>query len=241
MDVALLTIGDELLSGDTANSNATWLADRLTDRGATVAQVLVIPDDRSLIARKVAEYSDAFDAVIVTGGLGGTPDDRTMDAVADAFDRPLSVDERARESVAKRVAALRESYREIAIDIDAEASVPEGSRALLNEPGLAPGCLIENVYVLPGIPEEMKAMYESVAEAFGGDVRSRMFYTETPEADLIPDLTITEERFDVSVGCYPDRSAGHNRLKLVGESDDELDAAAEWLRARVETIPEPDS
>ncbi|WP_049998067.1 competence/damage-inducible protein A [Halococcus sediminicola] len=241
MDVALLTIGDELLSGDTANTNATWLASRLTDRGATVARVLVVPDDRELIARKVDEYADAFDAVIVTGGLGGTPDDRTMDAVADAFDRSLAVDERARESVEKRVAAIRDRYPDIDIDVAAEASIPEGSQVLLNDPGLAPGCVVENVYVLPGIPEEMEAMFESVVEAFGGDMRSRVFYTNTPEADLIPDLVATEERFDVTVGCYPDREARHNRLKLVGEDSAELDAAAEWLRERVETVPAPES
>lgn len=241
MQIALLTIGDELLSGDTANTNATWLASRLTERGATVARTLVIPDDRALIARTVEEYSEAFDAVIVTGGLGGTPDDRTMDAVADAFDRSLAVNERAREDVEERVAAIRESYRDINIDIDAEASIPEGSQPLLNEPGLAPGCVIENVYVFPGIPEEMKAMFESVVEAFGGDVRSRTFYTDTPEAELIPDLTAAEERFDVAVGCYPDREVRHNRLKLVGEDSDELDDAAEWLRERIETVPAPES
>jgi nicotinamide-nucleotide amidase len=240
MDVALLTIGDELLSGDTENTNATWLAARLTDRGATVARILVVPDDRELIARKVEEYAAAFDAAIVTGGLGGTPDDRTMDAVADAFDRPLAVNERARESVEQRLDAVREHYPDIALDVDAEASIPAGSQPLLNEPGLAPGCVIENVYVLPGIPEEMKAMFESVAEAFGGEVRSRTFYTDTPEAELIPDLSAAEERFSVAVGCYPDREVRHNRIKLVGEDDAELNDAADWLRERIETVPAPD-
>jgi molybdenum cofactor synthesis domain-containing protein len=241
MDVALLTVGDELLAGDTQNTNATWLADRLTERGATVARVLVVPDDRALIARKVAEYAEGFDAVVVTGGLGGTPDDRTMDAVADAFDRSLAVDERAREDIERTVEAVREEYPDIELDVDAEASIPTGSQPLLNEPGLAPGCVVGNVYVLPGIPAEMEAMFESVAAAFGGEVRSRVFYTNTPEADLIADLTATEERFDVAVGCYPDREARHNRIKLVGEDSAVLDRAAEWLRARVGTVSAPDS
>jgi nicotinamide-nucleotide amidase len=240
MDVALLTIGDELLSGDTANTNATWLADRLAERGATVARILVVPDDRELIASKVEEYAAAFDAVIVTGGLGGTPDDRTMAAVADAFDRSLAVNERARESVEQRLEAVREHYPDIELDVDAEASIPAGSQPLLNEPGLAPGCVVENVYVLPGIPEEMKAMFESVAEAFGGEARSRTFYTATPEAELIPDLSAAEERFSVAVGCYPDREARHNRIKLVGEDSDVLDDAAGWLRERIETVPAPE-
>ncbi len=237
MNVALLTIGDELLAGDTENTNATWLAGRLTDRGATVARILVVPDDRELIASKIDDYSERFDATIVTGGLGGTPDDITMDAVAEAFDRPLVVNERAREDVEKTVEAVREEYPDIDVDLDAEASIPDGSQPLLNEPGLAPGCVIENTYVLPGIPEEMKAMFEQIEEEFAGDVRSRTFYTPTPEADLIDDLTATGERFEVSVGCYPDREVRRNRIKLVGENEDELDTAADWLEGRIETVP----
>jgi nicotinamide-nucleotide amidase len=240
MDVALLTIGDELLSGDTANTNATWLATQLTERGASVARILVVPDDRELLAQKVDEYSAAFDATIVTGGLGGTPDDVTMEAVAAAFDRSLAVNERARSDVEERVEAVREEYPDIDVDIAAEASIPEGSKPLLNEPGLAPGCVVENVYVLPGIPREMKAMFGKIEERFAGDVRSRVFFTPTPEADLIDDLTAAEERFDVAVGCYPDREVRHNRIKLVGEDDDELDAAREWLKERVETVPAPE-
>lgn len=240
MEVALLTIGDELLSGDTANTNATWLATRLTDRGASVARVLVVPDDRELLASKVAEYSEMFDTVIVTGGLGGTPDDVTMEAVAAAFDRSLVVNKRARNDVEQTVEVVREEYPDIDVDITAEASIPDGSQPLLNDPGLAPGCVVENVYVLPGIPQEMKAMFEKIEERFAGDVRSRAFFTPTPEADLIDDLTAAEERFDVAVGCYPDREVQHNRIKLVGNDDDELDAAADWLTERVETVPAPE-
>lgn len=241
MEVALLTIGDELLAGDIENSNATWIASRLTERGATVSRILVIPDDRELIARTVEDYADKFDATIVTGGLGGTPDDVTMDAVADAFDRSLAVDERARANVEKRLEVVREEYPDIELDVDAEASIPEGSRALINDPGLAPGCVVENVYILPGIPEEMHAMFEKIADEFGGDIDSRTFYTATPEADMIDELTATEERFAVGVGCYPDRTAQHNRIKLVGEDSDELDAAREWLTARLETVPAPET
>lgn len=239
MQVALLTIGDELLAGDTENTNATWLATQLTDRGATVVRILVVPDDIDLIARKVAGYAEQFDGVIVTGGLGGTPDDVTMDAVARAFDRPLVVDDRALADVEETVENVREEYPNIDVDAEAEASVPEGSRPLLNTAGLAPGCVLENVYVLPGIPQEMRAMFESVGEEFAGDVRSRVLYTPTPEADLIDDLSAAGERFDVAVGCYPDRDVRRNRIKLVGEDEAELDAAAAWFEERVETVDGP--
>lgn len=238
MEVALLTVGDELLAGDTENTNATWLGNQLSERGATVVRILVVPDDRELIASKIEEYSAMFDATIVTGGLGGTPDDITMDAVADAFDRSLVVNERARKDIEETVEAIREEY-DIDVDIESEASIPADSQPLLNEPGLAPGCVLESVFVLPGIPEEMKAMFGNIEERFAGEVRSRTFYTETPEADLIDDLTTAGEQFDVSVGCYPNRKARRNRIKLVGEDEAELDAAAEWLTDTIETVEAP--
>ena len=188
MQVALLTLGDEILAGDTHNTNATWLAGHLTDRGATVARVLVVPDDRDLIARKVREFAERFDAVIVTGGLGGTPDDVTMATVAQAFDRSLAPDDRALADIEATVEAVREEFPDIDLDHEAEASIPDGSRPLLNGPGLAPGCVIENVSVLPGIPDETKAMFEDIAESFGGDVESRTVHIPTPEADLVADL-----------------------------------------------------
>ena len=240
MQVALLTIGDELLAGDTANTNATWLARHLTERGATVARILVVPDDIDLIAHTVAEYAESFNAVITTGGLGGTPDDVTMAAVARAFDQSLVVNDRALADVEDTVETIRGEYPDIDIDAAAEASIPEGSRPLLNTAGLAPGCVLDNVYVLPGIPQEMQSMFEQIAEEFAGEVRSRVLYTATPEGDLVADLTTADERFDVAVGCYPDREVRHNRIKLVGEDEDELDAAAAWFTARIETVAEPD-
>ena len=121
MEVALLTVGDELLAGDTVNTNATWLAERLSERGVTVARILTIPDERALIAEWVRTYSDEFDAVIVTGGLGGTPDDVTIDAVADAFDRDLVVSEQALAAVEERLADIGDAVPDF--DLDRSAAV----------------------------------------------------------------------------------------------------------------------
>jgi molybdenum cofactor synthesis domain-containing protein len=240
MQAALLTIGDELLAGDTENTNATWIASKLTARGVNTERVLVIRDDPELIARKVAEYSEAFDAVIVTGGLGGTHDDVTMAAVADAFDRELEVDELARTDVEETLEAVRERLPALDLDVEAHASIPAGGRALLNEEGLAPGCVIENVYVLPGIPREMKPMFESVAEEFSGTARSQVVYTATPEGEYTGMLTEARDRFDVSVGSYPSRSEGRrrNRIKLLGEDETRLKEAADWIEARVDPYEE---
>ncbi|SFR57105.1 MULTISPECIES: competence/damage-inducible protein A [Halorubrum] len=231
MEVALITVGDELLSGDTVNTNANWLAAELSDRGVAVKRILSIPDERAEIAARVREYADDFDAVIVTGGIGSTPDDVTVEAVADAFDREMVVTDLTRESVERRLAAIRERVpdREFDVDVAAEAAVPAGSRPLVTEAGLAPGCVVENVYVMPGIPDELKATFETVGDEFAGDRRSRFLYTVEPESNIIAALAEAAERFDVAVGCYPDREAAHNRLKVTATDDDALDAAAAWL------------
>ena len=241
MEVALITVGDELLAGDTVDTNATWLADRLTDRGVTVVRVLSLPDDRGTITARVADYSARFDRVLVTGGIGGTPDDVTMEAVADAFDRDMAASELTREAVDRRLAEIEQRLpdRELNVDREAEAAIPEGSRPLINEAGLAPGCVVENVYVLPGIPGELKAMFESIAEEFAGDRRSEFCYTVEPEANIVPALDEAMDRFDVTVGCYPDREADHNRLKITATDDAELADATDWLLSNINASETP--
>ena len=195
MQAAILTVGEELLAGDTENTNGTWLAWQLTDRGIAVARILAVPDEESVIADAVGRYSEAFDAVVVTGGLGGTPDDVTMSAVAAAFDRSLVENDLARADVERTLEAVADEYPDLEVDVAAEAAVPEGARPLVNRVGLSPGCVLENVYVLPGIPSEMERMFESVAEEFVGDVRSRALYTTEPEANLVERLEAVRSRF----------------------------------------------
>jgi len=238
MDVALLTVGDELLAGDTLNTNATWLAERLTARGATVQRVLVVPDDREVIADYVREWGEQFDALVLTGGLGGTHDDVTMDAVAEAFGRELVADEAVVEDVVRTVAKFRDQNPDLVekydldLDVDAWSAVPEGSRPLLNGPGLSPGCVLGNVYVLPGIPEEMEAMFESVADEFSGEAVSETVETDAPEGATTHVIDEARETFDVRIGSYPARD-GPNRVKVSGTDPEEVEAAAAWLRVRV--------
>ncbi len=241
MDVALITVGDEVLSGDIVNTNANWLADRLAERGARVARIVTIPDEEDVIGAHVDRYSEDFDRVIVTGGIGGTPDDVTMDAVASAFDRSLAPTELTRTAVESRIAELEERVPELDIDIDVadEAAIPEGGRPLLNEEGLAPGCVVENVYVLPGIPDEMKAMFDNVTPEFNGALDSAYLFTLEPEANIIEALETVADEYDVSVGCYPDHDAGHNRLKLTAPDGDELESARASLLDRIEASEEP--
>lgn len=243
MEVAILTVGDEVLAGDTENTNATWLAGRVTDSGATVVRILTVPDDRELIAETIGEWAEAFDAVIVTGGLGGTHDDVTADAIGDAFGRDLVVDDAVREDVIETVAAYRDANPEtveahdLSIDVDAWAALPEGSRALINPEGLCPGCVLENVYAFPGVPTEMEALFDLVAPEFGGDTQSTTLYTPQPEGSMVDALADARDRFDVAIGSYP-ATESRNRLKVTGTDPETVAEAVDWLRERVDVVDE---
>jgi molybdenum cofactor synthesis domain-containing protein len=245
MEVAVLTVGDEVLAGDITNTNARWLAERLTAGGAMVVRILTVPDDRALIAGTVAEWSAAFDAVIVTGGLGGTHDDVTADAIADAFGRELVVDDAVREDVLETVAAYRDRNPEtveahdIDIDVDAWAALPSGGRALINPEGLCPGCVVENVYAFPGVPVEMKALFELVETEFEGETVSETLYTPQPEGSMVGVVGDARDRFEVAVGSYP-ATEGHNRIRVSGTDPDVVAEAVAWLSERVEIAAPPE-
>ncbi|SFS51313.1 competence/damage-inducible protein A [Halostagnicola kamekurae] len=247
MQVAILTIGDELLAGRTTNTNASWLAGKITDRGGAVRRILTIPDDRALIADVVAEWSERFDAVVVTGGLGGTPDDVTLEAVAAGLERDLAVVPSVKEQLLEKGRDLREERPEffeeydLEFDVDAAASLPEGARPIVIDDGWSPGCVIENVYVFAGIPDEMKAMFETVEAEFSGEVVSKTVFTPAPEGSLRTVLEGVDERFDVSVGSYPQSEDRLGRLRVTGSDEDTVEAAAEWLAEQVETREPPES
>jgi molybdenum cofactor synthesis domain-containing protein len=226
MDVGVVTVGDELLTGETENTNATWLCERLTARGVTVRRVLTLPDDEREIARFVNEFHAEFDATLVTGGLGPTHDDRTMAAVAAAFGRELAHSEIAEEWLVEHGGYAAEDL------VDGTTEVPEGARVLHNEAGVAPGAVVESTYVLPGVPEEMQTMFERVAGEFDGDPT----YVESiraaePESALIDRFERVQDEFDVAIGSYPGDTV---RIRVSGPDPSEVDAAIDWLRERIE-------
>jgi nicotinamide-nucleotide amidase len=157
--VELLTVGDELLRGDTANGNAVWLGWRLTEAGAAVTRAVVVPDDREAITGAVHEALRRADAVIVTGGLGPTSDDLTREAIADAAGVPLHRDPDLERRLRVRAAGRNVPLWDEALRM---ADVPDGAVLLPNPAGIAPGLRLSLpggvVYALPGVPSEMRAI-----------------------------------------------------------------------------------
>ncbi|HEX6536400.1 MAG TPA: competence/damage-inducible protein A [Gemmatimonadaceae bacterium] len=161
LQVEILTIGDELLLGYTVDTNAAYLARALADAGIIVSRRATVGDDATEIARAVAEALDRTGAVITTGGLGPTADDRTRPAIAALFGRELRRDEGI---VARLEARFREmGYASMPPANLVQAMVPEGARLLANGHGTAPGLWLEDargrwVAMLPGVPREMRGM-----------------------------------------------------------------------------------
>ena len=232
MRASIVTVGDELLAGDIENTNATWLAAQLTDRGVTVPEIVVVPDERERISTTVADHRASYDSVVVTGGLGGTPDDVTVEGVAAALDREVVRHDRTHRLVEATVAGIREQYPDFEFDLDRAARRPAGSEAIENEEGIAPGFVCDDVVVIPGIPAEMKATFGRVADEFAGDRRARTLFSTETESDLVDVLDEARERFDVAVGCYPEDDARIKRIAVRSTDQELVDAAHRWLAGR---------
>lgn len=232
MRVAIITVGDELLSGDVVNTNAAWLGEKLTARGATVERMIVVPDRVADVAREVNVAHAEYDAVVVTGGLGPTHDDVTMEGVAAAFGVPV-----VEHPDAVRWFTEHEEY--VRSDLAPRTThLPKGAEMLPNDVGVAPGAVLGSVYVLPGVPAEMKGMFEQVDSRFGGIDRHVGFvYVDEPESALIDRFETLRDRFDVKVGSYPGEVV---RVKLESENPEELAEAEAWLREHVEVAASPE-
>jgi nicotinamide-nucleotide amidase len=229
---AIVTIGNELLSGDVENTNGSWLARRLEAAGVDVRLIAVLPDEVTEIALVLREQADRFDLVLVTGGLGGTPDDVTREAVAAAF----GVEQTEYGEVAAELRARFQRDPEYAARW---ARLPSGSRPLGNPLGGAPGFVLENVYVLPGLPAEMEAMYETVESELraGPPIASWRRNYRTLESRIAAVLAeAVEIHPQVRIGSYPSFGASGSYVEVVLKSNDPdaLEAAAAWLTQALE-------
>jgi nicotinamide-nucleotide amidase len=229
---SIVSIGNELLSGDTVNTNAAWLAQQLEELGVSVTMMAVLPDDVERIAEFVRSEAPRADFMVVTGGLGGTPDDVTREALAAAFDAPQS-------EVVDLAERLRARFRSDPEYAARWAHLPAGARPLDNPLGGAPGFVVQNVYVLPGLPAEMKAMFETVVDEVRTErpISSWRRTYETTEARIVTVLEAMGDRYPgVLVGSYPMFHAEGATVEVVVKSSDSeaLQAAVAWIEEALE-------
>jgi nicotinamide-nucleotide amidase len=159
----IITIGDEILIGQTVDTNSAWLGKHLNAYGVEVIQISSINDKKDSIIEALKSAESRADIILITGGLGPTKDDITKKVLADYFGAKMIINEGALENI--KDIFHRRGREVLQINVD-QALVPDNCEVILNSKGTAPGMYFEEkgkIYVsMPGVPYEMKAMMEEV-------------------------------------------------------------------------------
>jgi len=159
----IITIGNELLIGDTVNTNASWIGIFLTEAGFEIERIFTIPDKYDVIKQFIEKSVETADFTVVTGGLGPTHDDITKKTVADVFDCEMVKNEQVLSHIEDIFE--RRGFRMSESNIE-QADVPTACEVLINKMGTAPGMWFEKdqryLAVLPGVPHEMKYLMSVV-------------------------------------------------------------------------------
>lgn len=232
LNALILSIGDELVLGQTVDTNSAWLSRQLAGIGVDIAGHMTVPDGRDAVAAAIRTTAEAVDVLVISGGLGPTEDDLTREALADAMGVDLVKDDGA-------MATLRAYFDKLGRAMpqrnEVQAFVPRGARAIPNGNGTAPGISAEvgrcRVVVMPGVPKEMFRMWEvsilpelkALVAARGGGgavILSRTLHTfgmgESAVAQKLGDLM--NRKRNPSVGTTVSQGIVSLRLNVRGTS-----------------------
>lgn len=232
---AALVIGNEILTGKIEEANVGPLARGLFARGVRLRRIIVCPDEIDIIARDLNALRDAHDYVITSGGIGPTHDDLTVPAVAHAFGRQVERSEAIVELIhqfhAKRERAVTDAHLRM-------ADVVAGGRLISTAEVPWPTLVVDNVYVLPGVPQVFRLKLELVLEDIGGGdgFVSEAVYTQCDEGVIAPILSQLEIAHEgVGIGSYPRWDAPDHKVKITfdGRDRDAVRAAADAFVAAI--------
>ena len=214
--VALVIIGNEILSGKVEEANARFLAQQLFEMGWHLMEIAVVPDDHSRVVQTVQRLASAYDHVFTSGGVGPTHDDITLGAVAEALDKQLVLSPVLELLLRKfyGVELLTPSQQRLAL-------VPEGATLHYGQFSDYPQMMVDNVYPLPGIPALFRKKFCELKELWPASApRARrcleLVAMETDLADLL--TTVANDHPEVQLGSYPTCKDGVWHLELVLES-----------------------
>lgn len=237
VSAGVILIGDELLSGRTQDTNLSTIARWLEPLGVQVGEARIVADDADIISAVVRSFSERFDYVFTTGGIGPTHDDITADCIAAAFD--LGIRERA-----DAIEVLLERYdlSELNTARRRMARIPDGASLIKNPVSQAPGFQTKNVFTLAGVPSIMRGMLPDIehrivggAKVFSRTVTAR----DIGEGDAAASLAEIEKAFaGVSIGSYPFFNADLRGVNFVARARDEalLDAVEQALQTLVANL-----
>ncbi|MGQ9723089.1 MAG: competence/damage-inducible protein A [Candidatus Jordarchaeum sp.] len=233
MKTFIIAVGDELLSGRTLDYNSYWISKRLTGLGFEVSGISVVPDSLKEIEEIVLRYLEKeAQLIVITGGLGPTPGDITLEALSKALRRRMSVEPRALEMVKDKYRQLFEaghvSNPDITEDRKKMAILPADSVPIFNAVGVAPGVFLTQgstrILVLPGVPSEMMYILEMaiplISEKIGGVIRIAELVVDVgDESALAPIFREVMQKFpQVSVKSYPAGFGDQVRMRIIAST-----------------------
>jgi molybdenum cofactor synthesis domain-containing protein len=230
---AALIIGNEILSGKIADTNTTFLARMLFDLGIELRRVVVCPDEIETIGSDLSELRASHDIVFTSGGVGPTHDDVTIDGVAESFGRPV-----VRSVGTEKM--IRHYYGDRATEAHFRmANMPEGAEIIRSSDAPWPTVVIENVFVLPGVPEIFELKLADLRKRLdeGCAFHSQAIYTMSDEGEIAALLErIAEDFTGVMVGSYVNLQAEDYRTKLTfdGSNPEAVAKAADMLVAELD-------
>lgn len=249
MRASIITIGDELLIGQTIDTNSAWMGAELSKIGFDVRKMTSIHDRRDDILRELADAEGNSEVVLITGGLGPTSDDITKQTLCEYFNTRMVMNERVlamvTEMMSRRNFPMNENNRR-------QAEVPESCRVLENRTGTAPGMWFEKngtIFVsLPGVPYEMKHLMNEIVmpeliQRFTSQIiihKNIMTYG-SPEAKLAEILTDFEAEIpkDIRLAYLPSSGVIKLRLTATGNNREKLQSIVdEQVGKLYRTIPE---
>jgi len=238
MNAELIIVGEEILSGQTVDSNSAYVARRLADIGIEVVRKTTVGDRHDDIREAIQTAWQRSPVTIMTGGLGPTKDDVTKNAICAAFDRKLVLN----DEVMRRLEALfQQRNRKMPAVAQSQALQPQGADLLVNPIGTAPGIVFQDserfFAALPGVPAEMEAIldqsivpYLSKRPGRGAIVIRRIRtigITETEIAETVADLEPTGER--IRLAYLPSYKGVDLRVTATASIVEEAESAAEQL------------
>lgn len=247
MKAIILSVGDELLAGDIVDTNASWMSKSLFDHAIRVVERVTIPDDIEVIAASIRKACRDADLVAVCGGLGPTGDDLTRNGLAHALGEGLIIDETV-AAVLKRHYAKR--GREVSEQNLIQAMRPISARCIPNPLGSAPGLRAEidgaTVILMPGVPREMKRMWDdhvSPLLSAGREAAGQAVHVVNLRVASLPESTIGKRLSDLmergrnpSVGTYPGDTQVAVRVRGTGTAEgvkESVEAVANDIEARL--------
>lgn len=223
---AILLVGNEILSGKVEEENARYLVQELRGLGVSLGRIEVVPDELEDIAASVRALAKRFGVVFTSGGVGPTHDDVTLPAVAAAFGRGM-VRDPALEVLIRTGMGARLHARDLRM-----ADIPEGARLEFGTaegaPAFWPVVVMQNVWILPGVPSIFRRKFEAVRELFRAPpIYSRAVYSREPEGPIADVLDAVVAAWPtVEVGSYPHLDAPDYKVKITLDGRDAVAVAA---------------